>query len=188
MFRATLAVLLASSLFAMNLRAEDWEDRMYRQMHKKVTLELVDTPLSEACTLLTSICGLNIVIAPVVRTNDPKINLRINDMDAGTALKWFAQLTETHLEIVDQAVFVSDKKSKKVADAERNALIEIAAKHKVVAELPPEGAEITDQDHVKLALAIMEKEEIKVQDFPGPTIAGFDQKDAANNPFGNLGK
>src|SRR5438067_970937 len=166
MVRATLAVLLASSLVAATVRAEDWEDRLYRQMHKKVTLELVDTPLSEACSLLTSITGMNIIIAPAVRTNDPKLNLKINDMDAGTALKWFTQLSETHIEIVDQALFITDKKSKKVADAEREAMLELAAKHKVIADLPPDGQEITDQDRVKLALAIMDKEEIKVQDFP----------------------
>lgn len=183
MVRSLLAVLLAASLFASAARAEDWAARMLGQMSKKVTLELVDTPLSDACALLTAITRLNIIIAPAVRQNDPKINLKITDMDAGTALKWLTQLTETHAELVDQAIFITDKPSKKRAEAEREGMLVMAAAHGILApELPPDGAEITDADRVKFAMAIIEKEQIKIQDFPGPAV-GFD-KPEQGNPFG----
>jgi hypothetical protein len=183
MNRLLLAVLLATCLLPGLARAEDWEARMLRQISKKVSIELVDTPLSEACALLTSITGLNIIIAPAVRQNDPKINLKVTDMEAGTALKWLTQLTETHAELVDQAIFITDKPSKKKAEAEREGMLILAAAHGILApDMPPEGADITNEDRVKFAMTIIEKEQIKIQDFPGPTV-GFDKQDLAN-PFG----
>ena len=189
MVRSTLAVLLAASLLASAARAEDWEARMYRQISKKVSIELVDTPLTDAVALLSSITGLNIIIAPAVRQSDPKINLKVSDMDAGTALKWLTQLTDTHAELVDQAIFITDKPSKKSADAEREGMLILAANAGILnPELPPAGADITNEDRVKFAMAIIEKEQIKIQDFPGPSIGGFDKPDMAN-PFGlNNGK
>ncbi|HYG74283.1 MAG TPA: hypothetical protein VEK08_04685 [Planctomycetota bacterium] len=178
-------VLAAVLLSAVASHAEDWEVRMWRQMQKKVTLELVDTPLSEACELLTSITGMNIIIAPAVRQNNPKLNVKLTEMDAGTALNWFTQLTETHATIVDQAVFISDKASKKVGEAEKKALMELGAEKGIVLDLPPEGQALTDQDRVNIALKIMEKEQMKIQDFPGPTVSIDPSENGVGFKFGN---
>jgi len=165
------AAVLALTFIPCLAFAEAWEDRMYRQMQKKVTLELVDTPLVDACALLTSITGMNIIISPAVRTSNPTLNVKLNDMDAGTALNWFTQLTETHASVIDQAVYISDKPLKKAAEAEKKALMELGADKGIVFDLPQDGQALTDPDRVKIALQIMDKEQIKIQDFPGPTVS-----------------
>ena len=163
-------LVLAVLLPALTARAESWEERMWRQMNKKVSFELIDCKLSEACDLLTSLTGLNIILSPAVRQNNPTLSLKVQDMDAGTALKWFTKLTETYAEVENQAIYITDKPPKKMAEEERADIMTLAAAHGIVAELPPEGQPLTDQDRVKIALQIMEKETPKIQDFPGPNI------------------
>ena len=171
--RSIPAMVLALAVLAPSFcaHAESWEERMWRQVHKKVAFELIDTKLSEACDLLTSLTGLNIILSPAVRQKDPTFSLKIQDMDAGTALKWFTQLTDTYADLVDQAIYITDKPPKKAIEEEKAALMELGAKHGIVVELPPEGQALTDQERVKIALQIMEKEELKVQDFPGPDVS-----------------
>ncbi|MCY3022025.1 MAG: hypothetical protein NTW87_23685 [Planctomycetota bacterium] len=165
-----LTLVLAMFLLAEAAHAESWAERMWRQVNKKVSAELVDAKLSEACDLLTSLTGLTIILAPEVRQKDPVLTLRVKDMDAGTALKWFTQLTETYADVVDQAIYITDKPSAKVVEEEKQQLQEIGAKHGVVVEVPPGGMPLTKQDIVKAALQIMEKEQVKVQDFPAPEV------------------
>jgi hypothetical protein len=182
MVRSTLAVLLAVTLFSTSARAEDWVEKMYRQVNRKVTFELVDTPLSDAVALISSVSGLNIIIAPTLRAANPTINLRVSDMDAGTAIKWITELTNTHAELADHAIFITDKPSKKVAEQEKQDLILFGAQRNVVIDVPPEGQALTDQDRMKIALQLMETEKIKVQDFPGPHV-GFDTQAGATFNF-----
>lgn len=173
MFRRSMlvAVLAAAVVLpAFSARAESWGERTWRQVHRKVAFELVDTKLSEACDFLSTLTGLNIILAPTVRQRDPTLSLRVQDMDAGTALKWFTQLTETYADVVDQAIYITDKPNEKLVEEEKDDLVALCAAHNVVPDMPPAGMRLTDQDRVKIALQIMEKEQIKVQDFPGPEI------------------
>ncbi len=170
MLRTTAAMILIVSAGFGVARAESWEERLSRQLGRKVSLELLDAPLSESCALISSITGANVILAPKVRTDDPRLTLKITDMEAATALKWFAQLTGTHLQIANQAVFISDAPAKKDAESDRTAVMEFAAERGVMAELPPAGDPLTDRDLLKVALQILEKEQPPVQDFPGPDM------------------
>jgi hypothetical protein len=151
----------------------DWAERMWKQTNHKMTVEFVDTPLCDAISLISNTTGLNIIIKPSVRQANPSINLKVNDMDAGTLLKWLTELSDTHAVLGNQAIFITDEKGKDRGENEKNDLVQFAAAHGVAVDLPPQGQALTDQDRVKVALAIMDKEEIKPQDFPGPVI-GFD--------------
>jgi hypothetical protein len=166
-----LTVLSAAVLLPSSIRAEAWEERMWRQVNMKVSFELVDTKLTEACDFMSHLTGLNIILAPSVRQNDPVLSLRVRDMDAGTAIKWFTQLTDTYADLVDHAVFITDKPPKQAAEAERDGLLALGAAHGVAVDVPPAGQPLTDQDRIKIALQIIEKEQIKLQDFPGPDVS-----------------
>jgi len=169
--RMVLRLALLALVCSCGARAQSWEERMWRQMNKKVAFELVDSKLSEACDLMASLTGLNIILSPKVRQNDPTLTLRVRDMDAGTALKWFTELTDTFAELVDQAIYITDKPSERAVDEEKESIMKLAARHGVVVELPPGNMPVTNEDAIKIALQIMEKEAIKVQDFPGPDVS-----------------
>ena len=164
-----IMLTLTTGTFALD---ESPTDHIRRQMLKHVTLEFADTPLVDACQLLSNIAGLNIIIANAVRTANPVVNLRVQDMDAGTCLNWLTKLTETHAEITDGAVFITDKPAQNDEDQERAGLMAMGAEKGLVIELPPQGQALTDQDRVKIALLLMEKEQMKIQDFPGPDVIG----------------
>ncbi|HEY3320173.1 MAG TPA: hypothetical protein VGP72_06895 [Planctomycetota bacterium] len=184
MLRSVTAVVLGFVLIG-SVKAESWEERMWRQLNRKVSLELVDASLSDACSLLTSICGANIILAPKVRTADPHLTIKLQDMDAGTALKWFTQLTDTHADVVDQAIFINDVPNKDAEKQEKDAILELAAKERVEVTLPADGTPLSNQDRVKIALEIAEKTTPKIQDFPGPELElGASGKNGAVNPFG----
>jgi hypothetical protein len=178
MSRSSIALLLALTFFAATVKAEDWVEKMYRQVNHKISVDLVDTPISDAIGLISSISGLNIVIAPTLRAANPTVTLKVTSMDAGTAIKWITELTNTHAELADHAIFITDKPTKKVAEQEKVDLMNFAAKRNVVIDVPPEGQALTDQDRVRIALLLMDAEKIKVQDFPGPTV-GFDTQAGA---------
>jgi hypothetical protein len=120
---------------------------------------------------MSHLTGLNIILAPTVRQKDPVFSLRIRDMDAGTAIKWITQMTDTYADLVDHAVFITDKPPKESAEAERDGLLALGAAHGVAVDVPPAGQPLTDQDRVKIALQIIEKEQLKIQDFPGPDVS-----------------
>ena len=172
MVRLVLAVVsLLALVLSCSVRAESWEERMGRQVNKKVAFELADCKLSEACDLLVSLTGLNIILSTEVRKKDPTLNLRVQDMDAGTALKWFTQLTDTYADVVDQAIYITDKPpDAEIAEEEKQAFLMAGAAHGIVVELPPTGMPLRNDEKVKIALQILEREEMKIQDFPGPDI------------------
>ena len=187
MHRSSIVLVLALTFFAGIVKAEDWVEKMYRQANHKISIDLVDTPISDAMALISSISGLNIIIAPTLRAANPPVTLKITGMDAATAIKWITELTDTHAELVNHAIFVTDKPSKKAAEQEKVDLMNFAAKRNVVIDVPPVGQALTDQDRVKIALQLMETEKIKVQDFPGPTV-GFDTQAGATFNFAAPGK
>ncbi|MGD0092659.1 MAG: hypothetical protein ABSE73_22340 [Planctomycetota bacterium] len=185
MLRVCLPVVAFLTLvLSGSARAESWEERMWRQVHKKVSFELVDTKLSEACAMLVSLTGLNIILATEVRKTDPSLTLRVQDMDAGTALKWFTQLTDTYADVVDQAIYITDKPpDEKIAEEEKEDLMRLGAAHGIVIEMPPANIPLRDDERIKIALQIIEREDMKIQDFPGPDI-GIGTPENAGAKFG----
>ena len=165
-FTVVFSVLLCCAA----LYAEDWQERMLHQMDKRISVELQDEKIADAVQFLSAATGLNIVLAPDVRKANPSFTLRAKDMEAGNVLQWIVRLTETHLEIVDQALYITSEKSKESVETEKKNLLLFAAERGVVPEMPPDGVELTDQERIKIGLQIAEKEKVTVQDFPGPEI------------------
>lgn len=162
---------------------ETWEERALRKLDKKLSVELVDAKLSEACNFVATFTGLTIIIDPKILKNDPVINLRVKDMDAGSFIRWMTKLTETYAEVVNQAIFITDKPSDAAENEERNDLIMLAASLKTEIELPPQGVPLTDSDRVKIALKMIEKLDVKPTDFPGPDLSIGSDREATKNPF-----
>jgi hypothetical protein len=146
-------------------------DRMMRGLDRRVSMELVDSSLTDAVDFLQNLTGLTIIIDPKVREMKPTVSLRVSDMDAGTALKWITQLTDTYAEVRDQAIFITHKKSEVAENEERTEIMNLAASMKADVDLPPEGQPLTDTDRMKIAMQLWAKEEPKPQDFPGPNIS-----------------
>ncbi len=178
-----LTVTVLAVVAAGTARAQSWEERAWVQLNKKMSVELVDSKLSDACAFVQQLTGLTIIIDPKVRKDDPLVNLRVNDMDAGTFIKWLTKLTNTYADLKDQAIFISDKPSEESVEAEKTDLSILAASMKAEIELPPPGVALTDADRVKIALKLIEKSDYKPTDFPGPEF-GIGMDDKNKTPFG----
>lgn len=160
-----------------------WAERMSRQLDKKLTLELTNEKLTTAFELVANVTGLNIIIAPQVRQANPLLTLKVQDMDAGSVVRWMTQLSQTFVEVRDQALWITDKPSKDLIDEERKELVLLGASMGIKFELPPEGTQLNNQDLMKIAMQILEKEQVKVPDFPGPGIGlGVEERSIAS-PF-----
>src|SRR5947207_13597842 len=131
------ATLLLCSFAARGY--ESWEERALRQLNKKMTVDLVDTKLSDAMNFVQQLTGLTIILDPKVRKSDPQVTIRVNEMDAGTFIKWLTKLTNTYADIKDQAIYITDKPSEADAEGEKTELSILAATMKAEIELPPQG-------------------------------------------------
>lgn len=183
MVRKLLLTILAVSACMGSLHAADGYERMYRNLQKKVTVDFVDTKITDCIDVVASVTGVNIILHPRVRISNPVVNLKVTDMDAMALIRWITELTDTHADLKDQAIFITDKPDEKAADEERNALVLRAALAGVEAEVPPPGQPITHNDITKVALAIWEKENVKPQDFPGPNLSLGAAGVEITNPF-----
>src|SRR5262245_55390028 len=103
MVRKILLSVVALAACASSLYAQDAYERMARGLMKKMTVEFVDTKLSDALELVATATNVNIIIHPRLRTSNPTVNLKVTDMDAGTLIKWLTELTDTHADLKDQA-------------------------------------------------------------------------------------
>jgi len=184
MLRKITAVMFVVCVFANAAVAQSGDDRMFRQASKKLTLEFQDTKLSEACDIVRSLTGLAIIIHPALLAENPAFSLKVNDMDAATVINWFTTMTDTHAELVDQAIFITKQKPAEAKNKERAALLELGALNNVVLDLPAEGFELTDQDRVKIALQIIEKTTPKITDYPGPELNLGGTLEAGTTIFG----
>jgi hypothetical protein len=175
-----LALLIVGSTKAY----ETWEERALRALNKKVTVDLVDTKLSDATTFIQQFTGLTIILDPKVRKDDPQVTIRVTEMDSGTFIKWITKLTNTYADIKDQAIYITDKPSEADTEDEKSELSIMAATMKAEIELPPQGVPLTDADRVKIALKMIEKLDVKPTDFPGPDIGIGIKQNNISDPFG----
>ena len=179
-----LAALLCSATLSLSTHAASWEERMWVQLNKKVTVDLVDTKLSEAVSFVANYTGATIIIDPKVLKDNPVVNLRVNNMDSGTFIKWLTKLTSTYAQVADHAIYITTGPLEEEIEEEKNDLAMWAAAIKADITLPPKGIALTDADRVQIALKFIEKEDYKPTDFPGPDIGlGLKENNAAT-PFG----
>ena len=160
-----------------------WEERMEMQLNRKITFEMTGESLADAMSFIQTATGLNIIISPKVQVANPTVTLRVQSMDAGTALHWIGKLTDTYAEVRDHAIFITDKPSKESDDAEKTDIMLMAARVGAQIDLPADGGPLTDDDRMRIAKQILEKEMPKIPDFPGPDI-GLGVKESGNTPFG----
>jgi hypothetical protein len=158
-------------------------ERMSRQLDKRVTLEFSDTPLSECVDFLNSLTGLNMILSPKVREAKAVVTLRVSDMSAASVIKWITRLTETHAEVKDQALWITDKPSKEAENEEKNEILLLAASMGATVDLPPDGVDLTDADRTRIALQLWEKEQPKITHFPGPNLSIGTGTEPLTNPF-----
>lgn len=168
-------------------RQAPWQERMSAGLDRRVTFEFIDEPLVSAVEMISTLTGVNIIVQPKVRELNPKLTLNVKNMDAANALKWITKLTETHLSVQEQALYLTAEASKEHVDEERDELLMAVTRAGVdPSVLPAEGTEITESDRMKVALAIFEKETPKPTDFPGPLVgasSGDSASHGAGNPF-----
>jgi len=89
---------------------EPWEKEIRAQLERKVTFELVDTPLEEAIGFLRSLTTASIVLDPkAVEALKTPITLRAQNMTIGVALQWIARMSSLHVALRNQCVFISTK-------------------------------------------------------------------------------
>lgn len=152
-------------------RQLDWAAQMAIGMSRRLSMEFNDTNLDEALNFISSVTRLNIIVDPKVRAKNLKVSLSVKDMDAGTVLKWVSRLTETYIEVVNQALYVTDKPSLDSDDDERaEALMLISRVGADATVMPPQGQALTNEDRIRIAMAIWEKENPTPTDFPAPEL------------------
>lgn len=157
------------------------------RLDKRVSLELVDDKLEDALDMIGVMTGINIILHPKVREAQQKVSLNVSNMDAANVLKWLTRLTDTHIQVDDQAIFITDKPDEGEDDRERNEiLMTLAANGVDLTVMPPGGQPLTDAERMQIAMAIHEKTNPKPTDFPGPEmgLVGAEENGGfAANPF-----
>lgn len=152
-------------------RQADWGLQISASLSRHLTLEFVETNLEEALNFIATLTRLNIVVNPKVREKNLKVSLSVRDMDAANVLKWVARLTDTYIELNNQALYVTDKPTGNEEEEERaEALMLVSRVGADASVLPAEGQPMTNEDRIRIAMAIWEKENPKPTDFPAPEL------------------
>ena len=133
-----------------------WQERIARQMERKVTVDFSDTSLEEAANFLGTLTGVTIVLDPRVEAGKRRLTMSVRDMEAGNVLAWMTRLTDTGAVMKDKAIFITS--------------VERAIKE-LEAEAPPD-----------ITLRRPKDVEENLTDFPAPDVIGIggDQKGQGN--------
>jgi type II secretory pathway component GspD/PulD (secretin) len=80
-------------------------------MDQRITFEFQDSSFDDVVTFLRQVTGVNIVIAPEVTagTGVSPVTLKVNKMRFGDALRWILELTNLHMALQNQAIYISNK-------------------------------------------------------------------------------
>ena len=89
--------------------APEWEHDFRKHLQRKVSFELVDTPLSETIQFLMTMMKLKMILDPraVEERGDTPINLKVTDMSLELALDWILRLADLDYTFKDGAIFIS---------------------------------------------------------------------------------
>jgi hypothetical protein len=73
---------------------------------RKVSFDFVETPAADALSFLKATLGVNLVVAPGVDLKQ-RLTLKVNEMNAGEALRWLARVAGAQVAVKNGAVVVS---------------------------------------------------------------------------------
>ncbi len=83
-----------------------WEPRIKEAMNKKVTFDLVETPLQDVLNFLSSLMDVTIILDTGALNNAPNVTLRVNEMKFQSALNWILKLACLKYRLQDEAIFI----------------------------------------------------------------------------------
>jgi hypothetical protein len=79
------------------------------RMSQHLTVDFVDTPLSEVVDFLRKVTDANVVIDPKVLAAEPAITLKASDMELGAVLHWVTVMAKVNVGFVDGAIYLSQE-------------------------------------------------------------------------------
>ena len=80
-----------------------------RRMKQRLSVDFVETPLTDVAAFLRTVTDCNIVLDPKVLAADPRVTLKASDMELGSVLRWVTELTKIHMGFVDGAIWLSQE-------------------------------------------------------------------------------
>ncbi len=94
-----------------NQKVESWMADLTKRMDQRVTFEFSDQGFEDVVTFLRQVTGVNIIVAPEVTAagGGGTVTLKVKDMRFGDALKWILELTNLHMAMQEQAIYISNK-------------------------------------------------------------------------------
>lgn len=81
-------------------------DRTQEQLLARMSLNVVDMDVTDVLKAISSSHHLNIVIAPELQRDPPRVSLKAADMSVRSILDWMAHQTKAQWEIVNGAIYV----------------------------------------------------------------------------------
>ena len=123
LFSLTLATLILT-ICSMALHAEektppaenadkkaadnkDAEENLEAKLARKISCDFVDSPIKDVLAFVQKIVKINIIATPRMLELGGHINLKVADMPLGELLGFVCKLSNSKMEIKEQAVFLS---------------------------------------------------------------------------------
>ncbi len=100
-------------------KEEPWMAELRGRLDQRLTFEYQDQPFDDVIKFLREVTGVNIVVATTVTAGGApgaggaaskpvgNVSLKVKDMRFGDALKWILEMTNLHMALQDQAIFIS---------------------------------------------------------------------------------
>ncbi len=104
-----------------------------RQLAAEVTMQTVDTPLTDVVDFLHKVTGVNMVIDPALRLDDPHLSLTVANMSLEHVLHWVSVNAKCNWSAVDGAVYFSNKP---IQGAQRTVLYDVSDLIQTVQDFP----------------------------------------------------
>ena len=108
--RSSAALVLAAGLLVAPARAgePEWRREVEKQLDRRVTFELVDTPLGEALEFFSTLMKVGMRLDPreAKRAGTP-VSLKVSDMELRVSLGWILELGGLDYVLRDGGIFIS---------------------------------------------------------------------------------
>ncbi|MHC4249983.1 MAG: STN domain-containing protein, partial [Planctomycetota bacterium] len=87
----------------------EWERAIRAKLERKVSFELLDTPLEECVQFLETLTRISMVIGPEAqrRKGAVPITLKVTDQPLGMALRWLCALADVDHALLDGAIYIA---------------------------------------------------------------------------------